>query len=246
MPAFKSKRAFKKTFKRKRVFRKKRMSPPYATRKFANLGTGIPDKLLVNLRYVQPFTMTIPGASINTTQQFRLNGMYYPASTASVDHFAMNWQQYSPLYDLYAVAGCKFKLTFSTSSNSTYSDNVAAGFYFSDAINTVVPANLQALAEQPGAKWKMISSDQTYNTILKGRFSSKKMFGKGLMSNPNLVCFTGSNTGITNPASAGTSILVAWLSSTIGGITAGTTWYLIAEIDYSVLFWQRHQFAMQT
>nr|WAE42320.1 MAG: capsid protein [Cressdnaviricota sp.] len=237
----------KRTFARKkRTFKRhhRRGMGSSKTKSMAKVGVGIPDKMMVTLRYVDAANLALSGAA-NITYEYRMTSFYYPNFTTGTDHYPMFWNNYAPLYDRYVVVGAKFKITYSIPSISAFADDLVVGYYFQDNPGSVYPANLQALCEQPGAKWKVISAGATSPTggTFYGSYSARKIFGAKVLSNTNLQATTGYGISISNSPNQWNVLLFA---SSMSGGAISTVVNFVIEIDYTVVFFEKHNFVMNT
>lgn len=153
-------------------------------RKSASLGKAFPSKLVMTHRYVTNYatqTVTSAGAAINILA----NGMYDP-EPALGGHQPLCFDQMCAIYDQWTVIGSRIKWTVTRNGGDPGAPLFICTYLNDD--NTTTSPSVFALAEQNRARVIVDApGDAAYgNTrahVLRQKFSAKRMFGKGSLTN---------------------------------------------------------------
>lgn len=170
----KSKKTFKRKFKRK-AYKKKGLTL---------YNNPVPKTRLAKLRYSAFITLdpTFVGTAIHT---FRANDCHDPDYTGS-GHQPLFFDQLMAIYKKCYVLGSKITARF-VPNNSIMFVNVQAD-------NDTTALGYDALIEQQKAGWKFIPPTATRTAVITKNFSAKKQFHtKDVIANPNLYCTTGAS-----------------------------------------------------
>lgn len=179
--------AFKKNYKKKTTKSKKKrapkkMSPTFSTNHLSmvNLGQGFPKKVKAVHKFHEIFKLSSITGSVST-HYFSCNALWRPDITGATTHAPMYTDQLAALYDQYTVIGskCTFKI-----SNANSVNNMSVVYAFINDDLTLTPTT-DAVAEQSGAKSIQIPSSFDGQKVMTLNWSSKKAFGKNVLSNPN-------------------------------------------------------------
>lgn len=173
----------KKFHKRKtRKFRRKKVYKDTLNRGMVTLGLGFPKKVLCTHRYrdiIQQQTTT----GVPQKYFFSCNNMFDPDTTGG-GHQALYFDQLSAIYNHYVCIASKITVRITPSVSST-TPLVCAAFINDDTSATTSFPN--AFSEQSsGKRIQMISPNANNGAHFVMKWSAKKYFGRGVLSNTDL------------------------------------------------------------
>lgn len=164
---------------------------PFDTIRFKD--AHMPSSLILPLIYSENVSMDCTNGATNT-YLFRLNSLYDP-NRSGTGHQPYMFDQFSALYDVYVVTGCKVSVTFTTE----------APIYMNVAIHgdkdTLTPTNISELIELPRTLYGAIN-DQTQPLVLTKYFSIDELWGSSRSEIMSDDAFQGTASG--NPTAQGT------------------------------------------
>lgn len=168
-----------KTYKKRRPTYKRRSYKPKAKAKITGSFRGIdysrpmPPRLNTKLRYVE-ISKTITTGAAAAGYTWALNDLYDP-DVSGGGHQPMGYDQMSNFYNNWRVTGCKYKITF----HSTSADGMKCIIFPRRNAATYGVVTIEGIQEQPYAKnFKVIATDTpTQNGVFKGYMPMYKLFG---------------------------------------------------------------------
>lgn len=144
-------RFIKKMYKRYK--KKKKFSPSKIITKKGM--TGIPDKLIVKLKYVE--TLTLGDTTTSFVQYlFRANSVYAPNAT-SPGHQPLYFDQYAELYNSYKVLKSAIKVTYISQGGNALGNMYVSLDQIQDASTE---SSINNMRERPGVKTKWLTPQQ--------------------------------------------------------------------------------------
>lgn len=168
------------------AFTANRKTPIPRVKKFAVMGTGLPQRVMVKHKYVTTYNPQLPSGLTPTAIVIRANGMYDPEVVLG-GHQPMYFDQYSALYNHYTVIGSRVKFTIvnGDQQESQYAFTFCA--YRDDDGSLPSGATMEGIAEQTQGRQLVTvpgGANNVYTTSLS--FSAKKTFGGSILGNPEL------------------------------------------------------------
>lgn len=158
--------------------RKARTRKGYRRKRYNRLARriGIPNFLpaqrAAKLRYTSQLTLT-SAAGLLTNHQFRANGCYDPDFT-STGHQPYGWDQLTPFYNHYVVAGSRMSVrVVPQTDNTAFSGCV--GIYLSDD-STVGFTSYTTFVEAKKGTYRLINGGSDKQTTVSCNYSAKKFF----------------------------------------------------------------------
>jgi hypothetical protein len=116
------KRGYKKRGGRRRNYRRGgKGGRQYRVKKYASLGTGIPDKTKVIMKYAQDLNVSVDG-TVGANWLFRCNSIYDPDQSGA-GHQPLTHDQWSNFYQFYTVVGAKITCRFMADENDADTNN---------------------------------------------------------------------------------------------------------------------------
>lgn len=152
-----------------------------------NIGLGLPKKMAMVLKYVEPVLINA-AAGVYSTYQYSLNSLYDPNYTGT-GHQPMYFDQIMALYDHYCVIKSKF--VFKAFANPGGAQCCIQ--YFINDDTSVTPVNFDGAAEQSLAKMTLTTPLNTKPVTLSGSWSAKAFFGGDVLANVDLQGTSSSN-----------------------------------------------------
>lgn len=143
MPRYARKR---RASRRKSSYKRRRSSRRRPTRKLSvcrSRTSLLPDAFLCKLRYSQLIGHDFTASSIPGRHQWRVNSLYDPDFTTA-GHQPLGRDQWAVFYNRYLVYGCKFTITWSTTS-STEQAEIAVQL----RPNSIMADNMDTVREDP-------------------------------------------------------------------------------------------------
>lgn len=198
-----------------------RKSSPTIPKSLVNLGAGLPQKMLMTHKYTD-FYNVAHSVGVQQNELFSVNGMSDPSFTHT-GHQPLYFDQMSALYRQYTVLGSK--ITWKICQNNTGLFTVKAAFFIND--DTTVSITQEALTEQPSSKGLIIPSHGNKVHTITQKWSSRKAFGKNVISNPS---FTAVSTA--NPAEQQFFTMSAYSSN----LTSPMSLDVQVEIEYIAIW----------
>lgn len=158
------------------------------TLKNVNFGSGFPAKATITHRYDERITLANAAPSAINTAVFCANGIYDPNVTGT-GHQPMYFDQMGALYDQYTVIMAKCVCTFT----NTGTVPCYAVLQVNDD-SSVTATSYSTLIEAPNSHYCVLGSVNAQATkTLTAYWGIKKWFGKGNLSNPQLLGTTSGN-----------------------------------------------------
>lgn len=141
---------------------------------------GVPDKMLVRLRYVQQVTLN-PGVGGIAYNAFRANSLFDPDKTG-VGHQPSNFDWLKQMYDRYTVIGAKcttYHVALATGDSIPGTMALCLSEDGDKLSGSHAVGGIQGVLEQPKlrASWKTVGIHDGSDTKLVRYFSAKKFFG---------------------------------------------------------------------
>lgn len=175
MPFYgKKKFARKKTYRKKpRSLRSKRAPTIRANIRSLDYSRPMPPSLSVKMRYVEASKLITTGSAA-TGYTWSLNNIFDP-DVSGVGHQPMGYDQLTVFYNHWRVTGCKYKVTF----HSTSADGMKVIVFPRRNAAGYGPVTIEDIQEQPMARnFKVIATDTpTQNGVFKGYMPMYKLFG---------------------------------------------------------------------
>lgn len=174
----KTPRSFKK---RTRVAGKRK---PKVTRNLnmVTLGEGFPKMIKIAHKYHQYMNLISTGGVL-AYNRFSCNSLFKPDQTGAGTQQPMFFDQMALLYQHYHVVGSKINVTFLPSAAG--SNPLVCGIYVDDD-TTALSSDYGLLIEQSNSNYLTTSFNNSTGRHLSHKWSAKKFFGKGLLSNTDL------------------------------------------------------------
>jgi len=172
----------KKKAPKKVLVVKNKPSKAITFRNNVSLGKGLPKKIQSTHKFVYNGLLTTSGTSTVTTEEFFVNGMFKPVNSATT-HQPMYFDQLLALYFRYTVIGSKITIKVIPDS----SNSLIVSCFLNDTTSTIVPTTIQAMQEQTGSRYKIVSGgtgSPPYTVNM--NWSARKRFGKGVLANSEL------------------------------------------------------------
>lgn len=183
---------------------------------------GFPQKMVCKLKYVARSTLTSTAGAL-TTSNFQANNLY--AVQGSSAHQPLYFDNLMNIYNHYVVLGSKIKVT--AAPNSAGSTNGAVCAVFLNDDTTVVPTNIDAIAEQSSARNVSISAVQDFPTQMYCTYSAQKVFGPNPIQNVELKGDAGANC-------ADTVVYTVAAQSTSGDAVVN----ILCELEFTAVFFE--------
>lgn len=145
-----------------------------------NMGLGFPKKLLVRQKYSE--TVVLTGVTALGNYVFSLNDLRDPnvTSTGSQPYY---FDQYMTIYDHFTVLGAKITVKVKPYASNTVPIKVVL---WQDDDATVTSADWNTHAEQSKIGGHCLLNGYEAGKTLSMKWSAKKQFGKGVLSNFDL------------------------------------------------------------
>lgn len=149
-------------------------------RTMSSTGIGFPKKMLMTHKYVNTSSFSIPAMATTMQKfQFSCNGLYDPNTTGG-GHQPLYFDQMTALYNHYHVIGSSITVTINLPQ-----DDMFCAIYVDDD-TTILPSNIDLVAEQTQAKRATYLATATTPLQLSYKWSARKYFGSGIMANNEL------------------------------------------------------------
>lgn len=176
---------YKKKYTTKRYKKKKRSNNGF----YSSYGPGkvsslpYPPKMKFNTRYCELRRQINAGAGTAATHVFKLNGMFDPDYTGTLDHKPIGFDQVMAMYDHYTVIGARARVFFQNGENSI---EQMVCLSIKDTLTT--SPDLQNVIENGNCRWKTlgIKSSNSDTCELSIGFSAKKFFSRNPLTSSNL------------------------------------------------------------
>ncbi|QBX89303.1 capsid protein [Apis mellifera virus-12] len=175
----------RKGLRKAAIMKARARTPLPKQKKFAVMGTGLPQRVMVKHKYVTKYNTTISESAI-TSVVIRANSLFDP-EYALGGHQPMYFDQYAELYNHYTVIGSRITFTVvnTDAQEAQYAYFVVA--YRDDNATLPPGTTMEGIAEQTQGR-RIVSvpggANNVYKTSLS--FSAKKTFGGSVLGNPEL------------------------------------------------------------
>lgn len=171
---------FRKTLRRRRTARRRRGT--LRLKRMVNTGLGFPLKQVKTLRYADLISVTST-TGIKGVYNFSANGLFDPDITGT-GHQPMFFDQMMAIYNHYAVIGAKIEIRGVPGSSNTSPMSVILNL---NDDTTAATGDINAVQEQSlSSRLKICHVGETNPFRLVKKYSSKKVWGKGIMANGDL------------------------------------------------------------
>lgn len=151
----------KKTYKRKRGYKKYQLSQP------------VPNTMTTTLVYEANYATTLSSIVNLSHYTFRLSSVYDPDFTA-VGHQPLGFDQWANFYERYIVKGAKIYIT-AQDTNSIQNSAVALTATINE--DTQPSTQIQAVREQPNSKTMILGQRHAGPSTMVVKYSPRKLFG---------------------------------------------------------------------
>ena len=172
------KKGYKKRRGRRNYRRGGKGGRAYRVKKYASLGTGIPDKTKVIMKYAQDINVDVDG-TVGANWLFRCNSIYDPDQSSLLGHQPMCADEWALFYQFYTVIGAKITCRFMADENGSDTNN-------QNHMTNVGITTIHATGDTINSPSEFMENNRTtYGTIcpqkpilgITKKFSAKNFFG---------------------------------------------------------------------
>lgn len=217
----------KKTFRKKRVFKRRPRSRRRPQRsQIVSLGRSpFPKKALIKFRYTDQLLLdaAIGGTALHT---FRANSLFDPDHT-STGHQPLGFDQWMTFYNRFTVIGAKITAVFATNDAANNTALQVSGIILRNTTGAL--GSTDQIMEQPDCNYKYLGQPTSANGIVRvsKSFSAKKWFTvKDVLDEDDLsgdastdpveqayfTVWTGAQVLTTNPQPVAVNVIVEYVA----------------------------------